>query len=148
MENLWICEQSPPFTQTIFGSLEIYTVNLVTQAVWSGSIWAVHVQDDTYSACEWRRLKSVCAFDTSLASQRFCHWFCLPETFISESMTKTDSGQSAHHRSLYAHHRSLCSKSLASLERCMCGKEVIRTTCASLICRCGEFSRSSTGLLN
>ena len=41
----------------------------------------------------------------------------------------------------------LYSKSLASLERCMPGKEVIRTACASLIYRCGELSRSSAGLL-
>ena len=31
----------------------------------------------------------------------------------------------------------LYSKSLASLKRCMCEKEVIRTACASLINRCG-----------
>ena len=71
IENLWICGQSPSFTQTIFGSWGIYKVNLVTQAVWSGSC-----------TCEWRRLTSVCAFDTSLASQRFCDWFCLPEMLI------------------------------------------------------------------
>ena len=43
-------------------------------------------RSDTYSTCEWGRLRLACAFDTSLASHNnvFCDLFCLPKTLTCE----------------------------------------------------------------
>ena len=43
-------------------------------------------RSDTYSTCEWGRLRLACTFDTSLASHNnvFCDLFCLPNTLTCE----------------------------------------------------------------
>ena len=129
IENLWICGQSPPFTQTIFGSWGIYKVNLVTQAV--------HVRMAKTNIC--LRIRYIPRF-TFLWLILFTWNVHLRKVWPKQTLVSL--------RVIAVNMVHLYSKSLASLERCMCGKEVIRTACASLIYRCWELSRSSAGLLN
>ena len=58
-------------------------------------------RNDTYSTCEWSRLRSVGAFDTSLASQLFMIDFVYLKRLFAESITKQDFGQSAHQYSKF-----------------------------------------------
>ena len=136
IENLWIWGQSPPFTQTIFRSWGIYKVTLVTQAVWSGSSWAAHVQ------VKWHgqhvrmaktkislRIRYIPRFKTFLWLFLFAWNLNLRKVWPNKTLARL--------RIIAISMVHLFIKFLASLERCMCEKEVIRTAYASLIDRCG-----------
>ena len=106
-------------------------------------------RNNTYSTCEWQRLRSACAFDKSLSSQNnvFCDLFCLPKTVICG---KFDQTRLVSLRIITVSMVHLYSKSLALPERCMCEKEVIITACAPPTGRCGgapEAQELNAGLL-
>ena len=73
-------------------------------------------RNDTASTYEWRRLRSACAFDTSLASHSnvFVIYFCLPQAL---HCGKYDQTRLVSLRTIAVRMIHLNSKSLASPER-------------------------------
>ena len=110
-----------------------------TKGIWSHRQYGLdrdglymYKRNDTYSMCEWRRLRSVFAFDTSLTTFMWLILFTWNVNLRKVWPNKTLFSL----RIIAVNIVHLYSKSLMWPERCMCEKEVIRTACASFIDQC------------